>query len=65
MQDWKKPNEVSERGRYLFETTGGDLISREHEITEKDGELGVYLEATRKFVKLIDFRSDCHLRFIK
>ncbi len=65
MPDYLKPNQIDECGLYLFETTGGDFISREHEVTEKDGELGVYLEATRKFILLKNFRKDCHLKQIK
>ena len=65
MSKWLKSTEVTDAGIYLFETTGGDFISREHEIIEKDGELGVYLEATRKFILLKNFRKDCHLKLIE
>ncbi|MCK5127511.1 MAG: hypothetical protein KAR42_14745 [candidate division Zixibacteria bacterium] len=62
---WLNKNEVVTPGRYLFESTGGDPINREHDIIEKDGELGVRLKATRRFIKVKDFRNDCRLKLIE
>lgn len=65
---WTKPFDGLKLGKYIFETTPeteGDYIRREIEITEHDGELGVFFRMTGTLTKLKDFRSDCSLTLIE